>query len=282
MQLYFDSLELEIKPQNLILIFKFATIMMEEKTKIDVATVIKDMNRRATETPAFEAVLDANVKSHHANIYRNHQSLWAIKKNMPLTKNDVVVEFGCGTGRLIFQLNNYCKQIIGLDISDKMIDAANKLAKEKKTSNVQFIHSAEKIPLADNSVDKIYVCWVFSLMPDMAIHQALKEFERILKPNGGAYIFDHTSNSGKETGNLQVHRKPEHLQEVLASSNLKIAKNKKVIRHPSRGMSIWTKINNSNFTFILPLLQMLDDQLVLRKPEFIDYYTEFFELKKLS
>lgn len=254
--------------------------MIQEKTKINIDVVVKDMNRRATESKSLNAVLVANDDKNHANLYRNYQSLWTLKKYMPLKKEDTVLEFGCGTGRLIFQLNKYFKKIIGIDISDKMIEVAKILEKEKGCQNVEFLKSTNKIEVENNSINKVYVFWVFSLMSDQAICQTLEEIERILKPDGRLYIFDHTSKTGKEFGTLQIHRKHDHLESVLSSSKLQIIKNKKVIRHPSRGMSLWNQINNSNLTWILPLLQILDDLLVERKPEIANYYTEFFELKK--
>lgn len=256
--------------------------MIKERTNIEIDIVVEDMNRRAIESTSFNAVLDANSQSHHSNLYRNFQSIWTLKKYMPFRKNEIVLEFGSGTGRIIFQISKYFKKIIGVDISDKMIEVAKKIALEKKSQNVKFIKSIGEIDVETNSIDKIYVYWVFSLMPDQAIINALKEFQRILKPDGSLYVFDHTSNSGKEFGSLQIHRKHEHLKDVLTSSNLTIVKNKKVIKHPSRGMSIWNQINRSNLTWLLPILQSLDDLFVKRKPELANYYTEFFELKNIG
>ena len=65
---------------------------------------------------------------------------------------DKVLEIGCGEAYILRKLKS--KNIIGLDISDVALEyAKNKL---KNNSSVQLIRAdAQKIPLKDNSIDKI-------------------------------------------------------------------------------------------------------------------------------
>ena len=52
-----------------------------------------------------------------------------------------VIDVGCGTGRMEFQLSDKCDEIIGLDLSERNINLAvkNKL-KYSYSENVKFIH----------------------------------------------------------------------------------------------------------------------------------------------
>ncbi len=50
-----------------------------------------------------------------------------------------VLDVGCGTGRLAFQLSNHCKKIVGIDLSSKNISVANS-NHNGNYKNVDFIH----------------------------------------------------------------------------------------------------------------------------------------------
>lgn len=54
--------------------------------------------------------------------------------------NSNVLDIGCGTGRLSFQLSGYCKNVVGVDLSSKNINVANN-KKNNQYSNVNFIHA---------------------------------------------------------------------------------------------------------------------------------------------
>lgn len=55
-----------------------------------------------------------------------------------LKTNDVVMDFGCATGIVTFELADKVKKIHGIDISSKMINAAKRKAIERKIENVDF------------------------------------------------------------------------------------------------------------------------------------------------
>lgn len=64
-----------------------------------------------------------------------------IKSIIPEKSN--VLDVGCGTGRLAFQLSEHCNEIVGIDLSSKNISVAT----EKKNinhQNVKFIHGDAK------------------------------------------------------------------------------------------------------------------------------------------
>lgn len=49
-----------------------------------------------------------------------------------------VLDIGCGTGRFAVALADEVKEVVGIDVSPKMIELARKLAEERQLSNVQF------------------------------------------------------------------------------------------------------------------------------------------------
>ncbi|RAP52293.1 MAG: 16S rRNA (cytosine(1402)-N(4))-methyltransferase [Methanosphaera sp. rholeuAM270] len=65
-----------------------------------------------------------------------------IKLNM-IKKEDTLVDYGCGKGRIAFFLNNQvgCK-VIGIDHSKRLLEMANQnLESYGKKSNIKFVHS---------------------------------------------------------------------------------------------------------------------------------------------
>ena len=98
-----------------------------------------------------------------------------------------VLVLGCGNGRLFFSLKEQNIKYIGLDNSAGLLDQAKEsLVKE----DVELIEgSFLDIPLPDNSVDLIFAVASFHHLPSNEIRlQALREMQRVLKPNGKLYI----------------------------------------------------------------------------------------------
>lgn len=57
-----------------------------------------------------------------------------------IEENSSVVDIGCGTGRLEFQLADKCKKVDGVDLSKRNIDLAKRKLNKTDLSNVSFFH----------------------------------------------------------------------------------------------------------------------------------------------
>jgi ubiquinone/menaquinone biosynthesis C-methylase UbiE len=55
--------------------------------------------------------------------------------------NSSVIDIGCGTGALAFKLSEKCKRVVGIELSLKMIQYANKQKEKGNYLNVEFIHA---------------------------------------------------------------------------------------------------------------------------------------------
>lgn len=79
-----------------------------------------------------------------------------------------VLDVGCGTGRLAFQLSSFCKKVTGIDLSYKNIAIANENLKKGNYENVQFIHGSaadiEKMNI--NKFDYAVTTYVIHEMPE--------------------------------------------------------------------------------------------------------------------
>jgi len=62
-----------------------------------------------------------------------------LKKILPLINNRKILDLGCGTGELsIYISKNTNAEVVGIDISPKMIDIANKKKEKYNLQNVSF------------------------------------------------------------------------------------------------------------------------------------------------
>jgi ArsR family transcriptional regulator len=96
-----------------------------------------------------------------------------------------VADLGCGTGAIVQQLAPHVRQVIGVDNSQEMLDAArHRLAGAQNVA----LECADlvKLPLAGESVDAALM--VLSLSYAADVPQALSEARRIVRPGTGRLI----------------------------------------------------------------------------------------------
>jgi ubiquinone/menaquinone biosynthesis C-methylase UbiE len=96
----------------------------------------------------------------------------------------VVLDFGCGVGRLSRRLSKYFRGVLAVDISSVMLDLARKNNSNYK--NIEFIQNREnnlKI-IDDESVDFIYSNITLQHIPRIFQEEYIAEFCRVLKKNG--------------------------------------------------------------------------------------------------
>lgn len=80
-------------------------------------------------------------------------------------------------------------RVIGIDMTDAMLDKARAFATEKGYGNVEFRKGViEDLPLDDDSVDLVISNCVINLSPDKA--KVFAEIARVLRPGGRAAISD--------------------------------------------------------------------------------------------
>lgn len=105
---------------------------------------------------------------------------------------DVVLDLGAGAGFDCFlAAKKVGKQgrVIGVDMSEEMIERAKANADKYRFKNVEFrLGDIEKLPIENNSIDVIISNCVINLAPNKA--KAFREARRVLKKGGRMYISD--------------------------------------------------------------------------------------------
>ncbi|MBO6878955.1 bifunctional demethylmenaquinone methyltransferase/2-methoxy-6-polyprenyl-1,4-benzoquinol methylase UbiE [Winogradskyella sp.] len=100
-------------------------------------------------------------------------------------KPENILDIATGTGDLAISLTSTnAKEIIGLDISDGMLEVGRRKIKSKNLDGIisMVIGDSEDLPFEDNTFDAITVA--FGVRNFENLEKGLAEILRVLKPNG--------------------------------------------------------------------------------------------------
>jgi SAM-dependent methyltransferase len=101
-----------------------------------------------------------------------------------------VLDLGCGAGRTSIALAELGMQVVGIDISETMIQVAQDQASRAQVEVDHQVMDSRRLDFADNSFNIVLYSYNgLELVPGMAGKRAvLQEVYRVLKP-GGRFIF---------------------------------------------------------------------------------------------
>lgn len=120
-----------------------------------------------------------------------------------LPRDWVVADVGCGTGNVAELLAPHVRQVIAVDQSGPMLQAARK--RLARTPNVTFVRGdAEALPVDDTSVDAAVCMLVLHHLADPA--SAMRELARILRPGGIALVVDMLEHDRESYRHTMGHR----------------------------------------------------------------------------
>lgn len=109
-----------------------------------------------------------------------------------IRQGDTVLDLGSGAGNDCFvarALAGETGKIIGLDMTDAMVEKARKNADKLGFANVEFrLGDIENMPVESNSVDVVISNCVLNLVPDK--RKAFHEIHRVLKPGAHLSVSD--------------------------------------------------------------------------------------------
>ena len=108
--------------------------------------------------------------------------------NVPAT-GKVMVELGCGTGRMTRSFARHYQHVVALDISEEMLRRARRIDAEQQSILWVQLGGADLSFLASNAVDFVFSYLVLQHLPsEDLIFGYIREFLRVLRP-GGAFLF---------------------------------------------------------------------------------------------
>jgi SAM-dependent methyltransferase len=109
-----------------------------------------------------------------------------------IKEGDTVLDLGCGAGNDCFIARSVVGEkgkVIGLDMTEAMIEKAKQNAEKLGYTNMEFIlGEIENMPIQSNAADVIVSNCVLNLVPDKK--KAFSEIHRVLRPGGHFSISD--------------------------------------------------------------------------------------------
>ena len=102
-------------------------------------------------------------------------------------KNDVIVDLGCGSGRVVGPLSAYVPNVkfFGIDVSNVMLKQARSRFKAIKNLRFKAVRKTDgKIPLDDKSVNAVFEVLTLQHLPTQMLSTVVAEVARVLKSGG--------------------------------------------------------------------------------------------------
>ena len=99
-----------------------------------------------------------------------------------------VLDFGCGTGRLVIPFARIAAEVVGLDVSDAMLAEARRNCESRGLANVRLQKSADDLASVGGSFDLVHSFIVFQHIPVTRGMQILEQLLSRLRSGGLAAV----------------------------------------------------------------------------------------------
>ncbi len=112
---------------------------------------------------------------------------------LDVKKGEKVLDLATGTGRVSVGLAEKGIDILGVDLTWKMLEHAKRKASDKGLKNIHFnVANALHLPFKNDTFDKIVSIRFFHILPLAMQKSIIEEVKRVLKP-GGTFVAEFNS-----------------------------------------------------------------------------------------
>lgn len=130
-----------------------------------------------------------------------HPGRQAAVKLLDIQPGDRILEVGIGTGLNLSLYPPDC-ELVGIDISERMLEKGQAKTEELGLSNVTLkVMDAGGTDFADNEFDRALATYVISAVPDPV--GVLREMRRVVKAGGTLVILNHFRSEKLLVGDLE-------------------------------------------------------------------------------
>lgn len=151
-----------------------------------------------------------------------------ILRSLQISPEHIVLEIGCGLGRIGYALAPSCKRWIGADISSNMLEYAGKLLSELDNVELRELDGCNLKSFSDATIDRVYCSTVFMHLDEWDRFAYVKESFRVLVP-GGLAFFDNLNLMGEEgwrvfseMAAIDARSRPANISKASTASELMV------------------------------------------------------------
>jgi ubiquinone/menaquinone biosynthesis C-methylase UbiE len=116
------------------------------------------------------------------------QTLRFLQESVGIRKDDVVLEIGCGIGRVGKLVAPLCQKWIGCDVASNMLSLAGERLRDLPGIELKEISGYDLSGVGDASVDVVYCTVVFMHLETWDRYNYVLEAFRVLRPKGRIYV----------------------------------------------------------------------------------------------
>ena len=163
-----------------------------------------------------------------------------------LNDGNRILDLGCGPGRDARVFVEVGKEVVGVDLSEKMIEKA-----KERVSEADFkVMDIRDLDFADSFFDGVWASAIFIHIPKQEIIESLGETYRVLKP-GGIFFLSLKRGEGeglepdKRYGGVEKYWsffKEDEIKENLRKAGFKIISCEIQVRDPGYATNPWIYI----------------------------------------
>lgn len=155
--------------------------------------------------------IDPADRKGHKNYYIDFLQKMTLEEVMELRGNEIVLDFGCGSGRFSYWIAPRVKKVVGLEVTSEMIDLAEK---NRTIENVEFkLYDKVHFPVFPYLFDIVLSIWVLQYMESDKLNKTVSELAQYLKEDGKLYLIEQASDNPK----VRRPRVDEYLQSFKES-----------------------------------------------------------------
>jgi ubiquinone/menaquinone biosynthesis C-methylase UbiE len=116
------------------------------------------------------------------------ETLRVLQETVGIRKDDVVLEIGCGIGRVGKLVVPLCRKWIGCDVASNMLSLAAERLRDLPGVELKEISGYDLRGVEDASVDVVYCTVVFMHLESWDRYNYISEAFRVLRPGGRIYV----------------------------------------------------------------------------------------------